>query len=54
MLEKLAHAGMNVVRLNMSHATHESAERIIKSIRTLNRKLNTPVAVLLDTQGPEI
>ncbi len=54
MLEKLARAGMNVVRLNMSHATHESAERIIKSIRTLNRKLNTPVAVLLDTQGPEI
>jgi pyruvate kinase len=54
MLEKLAHAGMNVVRLNMSHATHESAARIIKSIRTLNRKLNTPVAVLLDTQGPEI
>lgn len=54
MLEKLAHAGMDVVRLNMSHGDHESAARVIKSIRTLNRKLPSPVAVLLDTQGPEI
>ena len=54
MLEKLANAGMDIVRLNMSHGDHESAARVIKSIRTLNRKLNSPVAVLLDTQGPEI
>ncbi len=54
MLEKLAAAGMDVVRLNMSHGTHEACEKVIKSIRTLNRKMNTPVAVLLDTQGPEI
>lgn len=54
MLEKLAAAGMNVVRLNMSHGSHEAAAKVIKSIRTLNRKLVTPIAVLLDTQGPEI
>ena len=54
MLEKLAAAGMDVVRLNMSHGKHESAARVIKSIRTLNRKNPSPVAVLLDTQGPEI
>ena len=54
MLEKLANAGMDIVRLNMSHGDHESAARVIKSIRTLNRKLNSPVAILLDTQGPEI
>ena len=53
-LEKLANAGMDIVRLNMSHGDHESAARVIKSIRTLNRKLNSPVAILLDTQGPEI
>ena len=53
-LEKLAHAGMDIVRLNMSHGDHESAAQVIKSIRTLNRKLKSPVAVLLDTQGPEI
>ena len=45
---------MNVVRLNMSHAKHEGAARIIRAIKTLNRKLPDPVAILLDTQGPEI
>lgn len=54
MLEKMALAGMDVVRLNMSHGAHESAAQVIKSIRTLNRKLDSPVAILLDTQGPEI
>ena len=53
-LEKLALAGMNVVRLNMSHAKHEGAAHIIRAIKTLNRKLPDPVAILLDTQGPEI
>lgn len=54
MLEKLAVAGMDVVRLNMSHGSHESAAGVIKFIKTLNRKLASPVAILLDTQGPEI
>ncbi|MBT4616370.1 MAG: pyruvate kinase, partial [Gammaproteobacteria bacterium] len=54
MLEKLSHAGMDIVRLNMSHGTHEAAAQVIKSVRTLNRKAKTPVAVMLDTQGPEI
>lgn len=54
MLEKLAHAGMDIVRLNMSHGSHEAAAQVIKSIRTLNRKVASPIAVLLDTQGPEI
>ncbi|HEY5647188.1 MAG TPA: pyruvate kinase, partial [Pseudomonadales bacterium] len=53
-LEALALAGMNVVRINMSHADHEGAQRIINWIKTLNRKLVYPIAVLLDTQGPEI
>jgi pyruvate kinase len=54
MLTQLAEAGMNIVRLNMSHGDHESAARIIKSIKTLNRKVTYPIAILLDTQGPEI
>ena len=53
-LQKLADAGMNVVRLNMSHGEHDSCAQIIKSIKTLNRKLHHPVALLIDTQGPEI
>jgi len=54
MLEQLANAGMNIIRLNMSHGDHESAAQIIKSIRTLNRKITYPIAILMDTQGPEI
>lgn len=53
-LEALAAAGMNVVRLNMSHGDHAAHARVIKSVRTLNRKRAHPIAVLLDTQGPEI
>jgi len=54
MLEKLALAGMNVARLNMSHGDHDSHAKVIKAIQTLNKKLKYPVAILLDTQGPEI
>ena len=54
MLERLAHAGMDIVRLNMSHSDHDSAREVIRSIKTLNRKVTYPIAVMLDTQGPEI
>ncbi len=53
-LEGLHAAGMNIVRLNMSHADHASAKKIINWIKTLNRKVQAPVAIMLDTQGPEI
>ncbi len=42
MLEKLAIAGMNVVRLNMSHGDHESHAKVIKAVRTLNKKQSHP------------
>lgn len=54
MLEKLAHAGMNVVRLNMSHGDHASHTQVIQSVKRLNKTLTHPIAILLDTQGPEI
>jgi pyruvate kinase len=38
----------------MSHGDHESHTKVIKSVRTLNKKLENPIAILLDTQGPEI
>ncbi len=52
MLNKLADAGMNVVRLNMSHGDYDSHLKVIKAIRTLNKKLPHTVPILLDTQGP--
>jgi pyruvate kinase len=54
MLSRLQAAGMNVVRLNMSHGTHESHARVISAIKHLNKTLPQPLAMLLDTQGPEI
>ena len=54
MLERMYGAGMDVVRLNMSHADHEAALKVITWIKTLNRKVRYPVPLLLDTMGPEI
>ena len=53
-LKKLYEAGMNVVRLNMSHSDHATAKKLIGWIKTLNRQIEHPIPVLLDTQGPEI
>ncbi len=54
MIKKLAEAGMNIARLNMSHGNHEFHGNIIKKIKNLNRDLKYPIAILMDTQGPEI
>ncbi len=53
-LSKMAAAGMNVARLNMSHGNHQSHGELIARIKRLNEHLNHPIAILLDTQGPEI
>ncbi|MCA9631218.1 MAG: pyruvate kinase [Myxococcales bacterium] len=53
-IAELAKAGMNIARLNMSHGDHESHLMAIRRIKSLNTKLNHPVSILLDLQGPEI
>ena len=56
-LRNLHSAGMNVARINMSHASHADAISIIESIQKLNKiqsDLFGPIGILLDTQGPEI
>ncbi|MCP3678599.1 MAG: pyruvate kinase [Deltaproteobacteria bacterium] len=54
MLLEMYNAGMNIVRLNMSHGDLGWHKRIIKHIKTINKKVKFPIAILLDTQGPEI
>lgn len=54
MLEKMVRSGMNVARMNFSHGTHEWFEKAIKNVRTVSKKLKTPVAVMQDLQGPKI
>lgn len=52
-LEKMINAGMNVARLNFSHGTHESHLIEIERVKKLREKLNEPIAIMLDTKGPE-
>jgi len=47
-------AGMNVARLNFSHGSHESHRVSIERVRKISEELNIPVAIMLDTKGPEI
>ncbi len=54
MLEKMAKAGMNLVRLNFSHGNYVEHKVRIDIINEMNKKLNTHIATVLDTQGPEI
>ncbi len=54
MIEKMARAGMNIARLNMSHGDQQTHLANIRRIQSLNRTLNHPVAILLDLRGPEI
>jgi pyruvate kinase len=54
MIRKLAHAGMNIARINMSHGTHEWHESVIKRIKKVSSQSEFPVGIMLDTQGPEI
>ena len=53
-LEQLVMEGMNVARLNFSHGNYEIQLNRIKMIREAREKCNKPVAILLDTKGPEI
>lgn len=53
-LRELMKAGMNVARFNFSHGTHEDHAMKLERIRRISRELDQPVAVLLDTRGPEI
>lgn len=52
-LEELCLAGMNVARLNFSHGTHEYHLSLINKIKAVREKLELPVAIMLDTKGPE-
>lgn len=46
-------AGMNVARLNFSHGTHADHQRRIDRIKKLRAELDLPIAIMLDTKGPE-
>ena len=52
-LTQMCLAGMNVARLNFSHGTHEEHAKKVALVKKVREKLNLPIAILLDTKGPE-
>ncbi len=54
MIRSLIGAGVNIFRLNMSHATHDWVREMVKDIRAASKQLGASLGILMDTQGPAI
>lgn len=54
MIKALVNRGMNIARLNFSHGTHAEHLEVIKILKEVRKELNVPLAIMLDTKGPEI
>lgn len=54
MLEKLIQAGIDIARINMSHAKHDQVKEIVTNIRNISQRCNRVVGILMDAQGPAI
>ena len=54
MIRKLAEAGMNIARINMSHGNPEWTSMIIERIKKATHHAKFPVGIMIDTQGPEV
>ena len=53
-IAKMAEAGMNIVRLNFSHGTHEEHLQRINTVRKVEKENSVNLGIMLDTKGPEI
>ena len=51
-LKALAEEGVSIFRLNFSHGTHEEHQEKIDMIKRVREKLGLPIAIMLDTKGP--
>ena len=54
MMRKLVKAGMDVARFNFSHGDHEEQKIRMDLLKKIRKELKLPIAILLDTKGPEI
>ena len=52
-LTQMCLAGMNVARMNFSHGTHAEHKEKMDLVKKVREKLNLPIAIMLDTKGPE-
>ena len=53
-VKKLAESGMDIARFNFSHGTHEEQKGRMDMIKSIREEIGRPIAILLDTKGPEI
>ena len=53
-LRQMMLEGMNVARCNFSHGVHEDHKRRMDLVKKLRKEVGMPVAILLDTKGPEV
>ena len=51
---ELIHSGMNVARINFSHGDYKQHVEIIEKLKKAREKTKKPLAIMLDTKGPEI
>lgn len=54
MMKKLVLSGLNVVRINLSHAKLKDMDTILKNVKKLRKELNVPLPIMIDTRGPEL
>ncbi len=53
-MKALVQAGLNIARINLSHAKLDDMEKILKNVKRIRKELNVPLPIMLDTRGPEI
>jgi pyruvate kinase len=53
-IKKIIKEGVDVLRINFSHSSHDEAKALIKAIRKINSELNTSTSILADLQGPKL
>src|ERR1017187_5470883 len=54
MLTRIIAAGVDICRLNFSHGKHEDIDKIITTVRNINKKYNLHICILCDLQGPKL
>ena len=53
-VKQLAESGMDIARFNFSHGSHEEHKGRMDMIKSIREEIGRPIAILLDTKGPEI
>lgn len=53
-LREMLYKGMNVARLNLSHASYDFCRDVVSKIQEINKELDANIAVMLDTKGPDV